>query len=345
MDHPLAAADLTDILRRGGSPTPGEIVHVEHDRTLRTWVSALDFVRVEYSADAARDLPRALVVKRPRPDPPDAVTYSHSELDFYRRVAAGSGSPPLVRCVAALEDSPPGPVLLLEDLRQSHDHAPWPVPPPECQSEAAVEALATIHARWWEHAALGHGVGTAHTEHSLRAMVRGVSNHLPAFLGEYGNSLPRGATAILERVFGSELRPWLRLTESRALTVAHGDAHSWNFLFPRSGEGPAYLIDWQLWHIDVGARDLAFLMALHWSPMRRHELERHLLHRYHDRLAQLGVAGYSMDDLVLDYRRCVVRNLTIPIIFWRRGMAPEGWWHRLDYALSAYREWAADELL
>lgn len=27
----------------------------------------------------------------------------------------------------------------------------------------------------------------------------------------------------------------------------------------------------------------------------------------------------------LDYRRCVVRNLTVPIIFWSRGMKPEGW--------------------
>ena len=343
MDHPLSAADLTDILRRGGSLTQGEIVQVDHDRTARTWVSALDFMRVAYSADATRDLPQALVVKRPRADSPG--TYTDPELDFYRRVALGTGSPPLVRCVAALEESAIGQVLVLEDLRHSHDHPPWPVAPSERQSEAAIETLAAIHARWWEHAGLGHGVGTAHTSESLRAMVKGVSDHLPAFLGEYGSSLPQSAAAILGRVFSSDLRPWLRLTESRALTVTHGDAHSWNFLFPRSGEGPAYLIDWQLWHLDVGARDLAFLMALHWSPMRRHEMERDLLHRYHDCLVQLGVAGYSMDDLVLDYRRCVVRNLTFPILFWRRGMAPEGWWHRLDYALSAYRELDCEELL
>jgi hypothetical protein len=69
-------------------------------------------------------------------------------------------------------------------------------------------------------------------------------------------------------VFSSSLQPWLRLTDRQALTIAHGDAHTWNSLFPRTGqdEGPAFLIDWQLWHLDVGARDLAFFMALHWYP-------------------------------------------------------------------------------
>ena len=141
------------------------------------------------------------------------------------------------------------------------------------------------------------------------------------------------------------LRPWLRLTDTRALTLTHGDAHPWNFLFPRAGSGPAYLFDWQVWHVDVGARDLAFLMALHWSPARRHELERDLLRRYHGGIVQRGVSGYSFDDLLLDYRRCVVRNLTFPLIFWSRGLAVERWWYRLEYALVAYRELDCDELL
>ena len=52
-----------------------------------------------------------------------------------------------------------------------------------------------------------------------------------------------------------------------------------------------------------------------------------LLRRYHEALLAHGVALYSWDDLLLDYRRCVVRNLTMPIIFWSRGMKPEDWWN------------------
>jgi hypothetical protein len=236
-------------------------------------------------------------------------------------------------------------VLLLEDLRDSHDHPPWPIHPSQAQSEAALDALAQIHAKWWEHPSLGETIGTTHTPESLRQMVSGISAHLPAFLAAVGDALPRGARATLQRVFSSELRPWLRLVDPHALTVTHGDAHTWNFLFPRGEAGPAYLLDWQTWHLDIGARDVAYLMALHWPPARRRELELHLLRHYHGQLMKLGADCYSFDELLLDYRRCVVRNLTFPILFWTRGMAPEGWWNRLEHALEAYRDLECDELL
>jgi aminoglycoside phosphotransferase (APT) family kinase protein len=135
------------------------------------------------------------------------------------------------------------------------------------------------------------------------------------------------------------------LTDPRALTVTHGDAHAWNFLFPRDGDGPAVLLDWQLWHVDVGARDLAFFIALHWYPGRRRELELPTLRRYHERLGTAGVQGYSFDDLMLDYRRSAVRNLTFPLQLWKRGLPPEAWFHRLECALAAYQDLHCDEVL
>jgi len=176
-------------------------------------------------------------------------------------------------------------------------------------------------------------------------MVLGISAHLPAFIDALGDGLTAEARTVFERVFGSSLQPWMRLTDPRGLTVIHGDAHTWNFLFPRSGEGAAFLVDWQLWHVDVAARDLAFLMALHWYPTRRRELERPLVRYYYEGLLAQGREDYSFDELWLDYRRSAVRNLTIPILFWSRGMKPEGWWHRLECALAAYRDLACDELL
>jgi hypothetical protein len=86
-------------------------------------------------------------------------------------------------------------------------------------------------------------------------------------------------------------------------------------------------------------------MALHWYPSRRRELETPLLRRYHEALLAHGIANYPFDDLWLDYRRCAIRNLTIPIILWSRGMKPQAWWHRLECALSAYRDLECDELL
>jgi hypothetical protein len=176
-------------------------------------------------------------------------------------------------------------------------------------------------------------------------MVGGIAGNIAGFFDALGDALGLDARRTYERVFSSALQPWMRLTDPRALTIVHGDAHAWNFLFPRSGVGPAFIVDWQLWHVDVGARDLAFMIALHWYPRRRRELELTLLRHYYEALLTRGVGSYSFDELWLDYRRCAVRNLTLPIIFWSRGMNPEGWWHRLECALAAYRDLDCDELL
>jgi hypothetical protein len=106
-----------------------------------------------------------------------------------------------------------------------------------------------------------------------------------------------------------------------------------------------YLIDWQLWHPDVGPKDLAFMLGLHWERTARAQLELPLLHFYHQELISSGVSNYSFEDLMLDYRRCLVRNLTFPIIVWAHGDPRENWRHRLDHALAAYRDHDAAELL
>lgn len=341
-DSSLTAATLTDWLRRSDSLRTGAVADIRVEQEIETSISTLTFLVATYTAGVAGDMPRRLIVKSPLVP---VTTPGTGEAHFYRTVAPLLGAPPLVRCVAALDEGRRGTeTIVLEDLRDTHDHPRWPLPPSRRQCELALDALVRVHSHWWEAPTLGHTVGRFHTPESLTAMVHGVAAHLPAFIDALGDALTAEGRRVYERVFGSSLEPWLRLTDTRALTVAHGDAHTWNFLFPRSGEGPAFLIDWQLWHLDVGARDLAFFMALHWYPSRRRELERPLLRHYHQGLMARGLLTYTFDELWLDYRRCVVRNLTIPILFWSRGMQPEGWWHRLECALAAYQDLGCHEL-
>lgn len=244
-------------------------MHVELE--IESTISKLVFLTATYSADAPTDLSRRLVVKSPLIPP--TFSEGSGEVQFYRQLAPILGTPPLARCLAAVEDdSDPG-TIVLEDLRATHDHPPWPLPPSRTQCELTLDALVRLHAEWWEAPTLGRSVGKLHTPESLTSMVQGITAHLPTFIDALGDALTAEARNVFDRVFGSSLQPWMRLTDRRALTVTHGDAHTWNFLFPRSGEGAAFLIDWQLWHVDVGARDLAFLMALHWYPSRRRELE------------------------------------------------------------------------
>jgi ecdysteroid kinase len=339
-DSALTATVLSRWLHSCGILTGGAITDIHVERKIETTISRLVFLTATYSSDSPAHLPRRIVVKSPlirtslRND-------NGSEAQFYRRFAAVIGTPPLVCCLAALEDG----TVVLEDLRATHDHPPWPLPPYRSQCEIAFDALARVHTQWWDASTLGTTVGQLHTPESLTTMVEGIATHLPAFIDALGDRLTLEGRHIYERVFSSSFRPWMRLADRRALTIVHGDAHTWNFLFPRSGTGPAFLIDWQLWHIDLGVRDLAFFMALHWYPGRRLELELPLIKYYYQRLLAYGLENYSFDELWLDYRRCVVRNLTIPIIFWNRGMNSEGWWHRLECALAAYRDLDCQELL
>jgi len=332
---------LSDWLSRAGTLPRGAVTDVCVELEIETTTSNMVFVTVAYSAEAPADLPRRLVVKSPLTPP--TLSDGSGEVQFYRQLAGTIGTPPLVRCLAAIEDSDTT-TIVLEDLRATHDHPPWPLPLSQTHCKLALDSLAGIHAQWWEAPTLGHTVGKFHTPESLTKMVPGITAHLPAFIDALGDALTVEDRNLYERVFSSSLKPWMRLTDQRALTVIHGDAHAWNFLFPRSGEGAAFLLDWQLWHLDVGARDLAFLM-LHWYPNRRRELERPLMRHYYEQLLAHGLSDYAFDELWLDYRRCAVRNLTLPIIFWNRGMKPEGWWHRLQSALAAYRDLAGDELL
>ncbi len=344
-DSSLTATILSRSLRRWGTLPCGAIADVRVELEIKTTISKLVFLTATYSPDAPANLPRHMVVKSSL-NAPTILDDSSVEVQFYRRLAPVLGTPPLVRCLAAIEDGDGDPsTVVLEDLRATHNHPAWPLPPSRTQCESALDALARVHAQWWEAPTLGHRIGHLHTPESLTSMVQGIAAHLPAFIDAVGDALTADARHIYERVFGSSLQPWMRLTDPRALTVTHGDAHTWNFLFPRSGEGAAFLIDWQLWHLDLGARDVAFFMALHWYPSRRRELEVPLIRYYHEGLLAHGIDNYAFDELWLDYRRGVVRNLTIPILFWSRGMKPEGWWHRLECALAAYRDLACDEFL
>jgi hypothetical protein len=339
---PSTPEALTSALRASGKLHEGEVARVTVTQEQQTAISHLRFLEVGYNSASLPALPTRLLLKWPIQ--PSTEPGADAESTFYRDLAPALSSPPIVRCLATAPVVSTEQWLLLEDLRPTHDSPAWPHCPDDRDLQSAVVVLARLHAGWWEGQGLAESLHRPHTEDSLRTMVGGITAHLPAFLEDV-NDLPRADREILETVFGSSLRPWLRLTERRALTLIHGDAHTWNFLFPRSRSGTPYLIDWQTWHIDVGARDLAFMMALHWARSVRQHLERPLLERYHRELMQCGVITYPFEELLLDYRRCVVRNLTFPIIFWSRGFPRDRWRYRLDCALAAYHDFKCAELL
>lgn len=341
---PTTPSELTSAFYDSGTLQHGTIVNVTITKRIETMISNLWFLEVVYSSDSSPTLPDRLLLKWALKESA-APERGDPEVVFYRELAPSLPSPPVVRCLATAPPASKERWLIIEDLRSSHTNPDWPERPADKLVRDAVAVLAQVHARWWDAPALGSTVGALHTETALRTMVDGFRSHLPGFFNDLGDDLRRSDRLVLEQVFNSSLRPWLRLLDQRALTVIHGDAHTWNFLYPHSGQGRTYIIDWQLWHLDIGARDLAFMIALHWDRVARQQLELPLLHFYHEELIRAGISTYSFDDLLLDYRRCLVRNLTFPILFWSRGLPRESWLNRLDYALAAFRDHDCAEVL
>lgn len=192
-------AILSRWLRRSGTLPCGEITDVRIELEFKTTISKLIFFTATYSTYAPANLPRCMVIKSPLTRI-DSESVSDAELQFYRLLAPILGTPPLVRCLAAIDDEHEDHgALVLEDLRGTHDHPPWPIPPSKNQCEISIDALARVHAQWWEAPTLGKTIGRSHTRQSLTSMVQGIAGHLPAFIDALGDALTSEGRRVYER--------------------------------------------------------------------------------------------------------------------------------------------------
>jgi thiamine kinase-like enzyme len=166
-----------------------------------------------------------------------------------------------------------------------------------------------------------------------------------AFADRLGDRLPPARRLVYERVLASTDHLLARYRSRHQLTIGHGDAHVWNLLYPRDPAHGLRLFDWDGWRLDLGARDLAYMMALHWYPERRRRLERALLRRYHDGLIRHGVAGYSFETLWHDYRLSVIWMLGVPVWQSSLKLGPWIWWGHLERILLAFEDLGCEELL
>ena len=251
-------------------------------------------------------------------------------------------------CYFAAVDDTEEAALLLEDLSPTHTQRPLPIPPSNRLCEMVVESLAQLHAQWWNHPDLGTGIGTALTEEQARQSRARLEGTFPQFVDYLGDALLPAQRGILERTLASSYLTGLaeRLCALRQVTLIHGDAHIGNLMLPRDPlTQRVVLVDWHLWDIHLATFDLAFLIALHWSPARRAALEIPLLRHYHHHLTDFGVENYPWTDFWNDYRRGVILMTLIPIGQFRRGSPAGLIWFGLQDSLAAFSDLDCAELL
>jgi hypothetical protein len=148
------------------------------------------------------------------------------------------------------------------------------------------------------------------------------------------------------RLFDQAPRLMQRYHSHRHITVVQGDAHVWNCFLPRTGGlDDARLFDWDAWRLDVGADDLAYMMAIHWYPELRQRNEQRLLDCYHDELLSRGVQNYDRRALEDDYRQSVLWQLLTPIWMCTANIPPLIWWNNLERIHLAVEDLGCRDLL
>ena len=346
---PVANADhLTETLRASGLLGTVRICNVSLMSSQQKLRSHTFRLRLDYEGTAG-DAPNSVILKMGHLDSAGRPSYSNrNEIAFYSDIAPALPARLVPNCfeaVAATDTSAWH--LLLEDLTDSHFIATeWPLPPTFAQCESIVQALARVHAAWWDNPRLGVSVGSWRDTAASDRILRSLVDQFARFTDRYGEMMPPERRDLYKRLFDSAPRLLARYHSRRNLTIIHGDAHTWNFFLPRpdGGEG-VRLLDWEGWTIDAATDDLAYMMAMLWYPDRRHRIERSLLDGYYAALLAHGVRGYDRKALDDDYRLSVLWLILRPVGQAAGNIAPRVWWNNLERIMLAVDDLGCRELL
>jgi aminoglycoside phosphotransferase (APT) family kinase protein len=205
---------------------------------------------------------------------------------------------------AAAGAAPTEYVMVLEDLAAAGcTFVTNPASHAEEHGRELVEALATLHARFWDDPRFDDELSWVQ----------------PAMRGEFGaqlvDSARRQFAADLPPVFAELCELYVQHHEAIALlwdegeqTLVHGDCHTGNQFVARDGDalGAVGLYDWAVLSRSPGIRDVAYYLGASCPAEQRAAHQEEWIRAYRDVLVGAGVDAPSFDDLWLRYRRAVL---------------------------------------
>lgn len=344
-----APAYLTEALRTAGVLDGAAVAEVSVISDRPMLVSRILRLGLRYDGPAA-GAPPTLILKEPLPAFAALLTRSgRQEISFYKDLAPQMPPHLVPRGFggAVEEGDPPSWHLLLEDLTESHEAAtPWPLPPSLARGEAIVRALARLHAAWWDDPRLGVSVGSFASVEDTTKTSELFAGHYRRFADLLGDRLSPERRAIYDRFIAASPRLLQRYHSRRDVSIAHGDAHVWNFLVPKDeANDDVRIFDFDQWRVNVPAHDLAYMLAMHLYPERRGAIETRLLDLYHATLLAHGVTGYDRAALEADYRFAVLWHISKPVWQWANQIPPMVWWNNLERIFLAVDDLGCCELL
>ncbi|WP_420629969.1 phosphotransferase [Candidatus Leptofilum sp.] len=260
--------------------------------------------------------PDSLIAKLAPTDPELRAAFKGSnrrEVCFYTELAAQSNLP-VPHCYFGAFDSETGAtILLLQDLGYYRmvEFATGCKPQ---DAQYAVQALATIHAQFWDDPRAQNLSGADGLDEFPMAELWSqypqiVAELLPEIV------IPPQFFAVGDMTVKNMDFLLNQLAEVAPITCVHRDCHVDNILFGvNEGDAPALILDWQSVGKGRGAYDIAYFLITSVPTEQRRQIEQTLLHDYHARLRQLGVKDYSFEQCWFDYRLAAIGKLVGTII-------------------------------
>lgn len=346
----IDAAWVESALRRSGALSGGSVAEIRIDHDPRRMWSRITRIAVSYSKDASGERPGHLLLKLCGAE---GGAFGPAEVRYYTSDYAGLVDAPIPRCHDALYvEKPRRYHLLLADLSSTHenfDHRHVT----EGHALALATALATLHAHRWGAERLGAIGLTPPDRGDFVRYVDHVARGLEPLLALTDGEIDRSWGPRLRTIFSRLADRYAeRASDRQTITQTHGDINPGNILVPINGETPLYLIDRQPfdWSLTnwLGASDLVLAMIPWWEPSIRRRFESATLRAYHQALATRGVADYPFDQLMEDYRLCIVESIALAVEWCalQEDREPMRWlWNReLHRALAAYDDHRCHEM-
>ncbi len=346
-------ADLTpdrldSLLKKAAALTTGRVTEIQVGEAIAGQGGQRYQLLVNYAPGSSVSAPRHLSLKIGEP----GLVYQTHEVVYYSQIVpkmrASLPKLPLIPCYHAAYDSGrQQSSFLFADTSKSHRRASDNFPPTVLQSEQMIDALALIHAYWWQHPWLGVELGEAWTHRRLENLIARAQRNLAGFLSFSADRLSTERGRVLQAICSRwPARRRSRLLQRQGITLVHRHAHPQSFLCPLDPEADQVLLtDWHSWTVDSATDDLAYLMAAHWYAERRGRFERLLLKRYYRQLVGAGVQDYAWEDCCYDYQASIIRVIFTLVGGWRRRRNPSLYWDRLEKSLIAFEDWSCEELL
>ncbi|MCJ7672806.1 MAG: ecdysteroid 22-kinase family protein, partial [Acidimicrobiia bacterium] len=290
----VTPAWLTDVVRAAGHNVTVSAVTTEPVGTGQ--MAHNERFMLAYAGEAG-DAPATLVGKFPSPNAASRAAGAaggyRNEVSFYADLAEGLAvrTP---RCwYGAVSDDSTEFTLMLEDLAPARQGDQLGGCTPE-QLVLAAENLAGLHAPRWCDQSLHdlEWLGSGSDEQTVML----VQLFAPIFVERYADRLAPATVRVLEG-FAAGVERWLASKPER-FTVMHGDYRLDNLMFSDgAGASSVAAVDWQTVSIASGGNDLAYLLGNSVEPDVRRDVETNVRTAYLGRLTELGVTGYTADDL------------------------------------------------